>query len=165
MLYFSYGSNMSIKRFQSRVPSARFISTAFLRSHDLRFHKKSDDGSGKCDAYATGNREDIVWGVIFDMDVEEKSVLDEKESLGLGYDEKNVDLTTPAGKSVTAFTYYAIRIAQQLKPYRWYLNHVLVGAEENDLPKEYVERITRIDSIDDPVVGRYEREMAIYARG
>ena len=101
MLYFSYGSNMSIKRLQSRVPSARFISTAFLCQHELRFHKESDDGSGKCDAYKTGRMEDSVWGVVFEIAADEKSVLDEKENLGHGYDEKEVTLTTPAGETLS----------------------------------------------------------------
>ena len=165
MLYFSYGSNMSVRRLQSRVSSARFTTTASLHKYDLRFHKKSDDGSGKCDAYATGNSEDIVWGVVFEINESEKSILDKKESLGRGYNEKDVQLITPSGEIIVAFTYYAIRIAQKLKPYSWYLQHVLVGAEENGLPGGYVEKIKRIESINDPVAGRHEREMAIYAKG
>jgi len=164
MLYFSYGSNMSIKRLQSRVPSARFISTAFLCQHELRFHKESDDGSGKCDAYKTGRMEDSVWGVVFEIAADEKSVLDEKENLGHGYDEKEVTLTTPAGETLrAAFTYYAIRIAQKLKPYNWYLYHALVGAEESGLPREYVERIRQVKTIKDPIDDRRAEEMAIYA--
>jgi len=162
MLYFSYGSNMSVKRLQSRVPSARFVSTAFLCSHDLRFHKESDDGSGKCDVYKTGCPEDCVWGVVFEIDAAGKGVLDEKESLGYGYDEKEVTLMTPEGETITAFTYYVIRITQQLKPYRWYLHHVLSGAEENGLSRKYVNRIRRVESIEDPNDERSKREMVIY---
>jgi len=44
MLYFSYGSNMSERRLKDRVPSAKKICKAFLRKHDLRFHKKGMDG-------------------------------------------------------------------------------------------------------------------------
>jgi len=156
---------MSIKRLQSRVPSAQFISISVLQNHDLRFHKKSDDGSGKCDAYKTGSPEDRVWGVVFEIDAAEKDVLDEKESLGYGYDEKKVTLVAPAGETITAFTYYAIRIAQQLKPYRWYLHHVLIGAEENRLPREYVDRIRQVESIEDPNAERGKKEMAIYLSG
>ncbi len=53
MLYFSYGSNMSSRRLLSRVPSARFITSASLPGHALHFHKKGLDGSAKCDAYET----------------------------------------------------------------------------------------------------------------
>jgi len=58
---------MSIKRLRERVPSARFVSIATLHAHELRFHKKSVDGSGKCDAYATQNNEHAVIGVVCEI--------------------------------------------------------------------------------------------------
>lgn len=51
ILYFAYGSNMSSARLRARVPSCRPIGIAFLPGHELRFHKRSKDGSGKCDAF------------------------------------------------------------------------------------------------------------------
>jgi gamma-glutamylcyclotransferase len=51
-------SNMCTGRLQQRVPSARPIAVAKLLNNSLRFHKRSDkDGSGKADAYFTGERE------------------------------------------------------------------------------------------------------------
>jgi len=41
MKYFSYGSNMSIRRLADRVPSAQLVTVAKLPSHTLRFHKRS----------------------------------------------------------------------------------------------------------------------------
>ena len=49
MLYFAYGSNMLTERLKARVSSATPIGKANLSDHGLRFHKKSKDGSGKCD--------------------------------------------------------------------------------------------------------------------
>jgi cation transport regulator ChaC len=153
---------MSAKRLRSRVPSARFITIASLRNYDLRFHKVGRDGTGKCDSYATGNSEDVVWGVVFEINKAEKHVLDEKESLGYGYDEKVVELTTSSGETMTAFTYCAILIDPQLKPFRWYTHHVLTGAEENGLPGEYIEKILQVESITDSDSDRQAKEMAIY---
>ena len=39
MLYFSYGSNMSLQRMKERVPGAELISIATLFEHQLKFHK------------------------------------------------------------------------------------------------------------------------------
>ncbi len=155
---------MSVKRLQSRVPSARFVTTAALHEHDLRFHKVGRDGTGKCDAYTTGKPEDVVWGVVFEIDKTEKTVLDEKESLGYGYDEKVVELKALSGETIMAFTYCAILIDPQVKPFSWYTHHVLTGAEENGLPKEYIEKIGQVESITDPDRAREAREMAIYCR-
>ena len=153
---------MSIKRLRERVPSARFVSIATLHAHELRFHKKSVDGSGKCDAYATQNNEHAVIGVVCEIKESEKPQLDRKEGLGNGYEEKTVDLVLQTGKFLTAFTYYATNIEQGLIPYKWYKHHVLTGAQENGLPEIYVAEIQNIDSTNDPNEERHKREMAIY---
>jgi hypothetical protein len=50
MQYFAYGSNMSLRRLRTRVPSAVKLGNATLFGHQLKFHKRSQDGSAKCDA-------------------------------------------------------------------------------------------------------------------
>lgn len=163
MFYFSYGSNMSIKRLQVRVPSASFFSVATLHEHDLRFHKISKDGSGKCDAHETNNPEHFVLGVVFEIAEYEKPELDRIEGLGCGYEQKEIELIMQSGEIIKAATYYATNIDPVLKPYHWYKHHVLIGAQENELPNEYVEKISNIESIVDPRAERNELEMAIYA--
>lgn len=154
---------MSRKRLAARVPSAKFNTIATLLSHELKFHKISTmDGSGKCDISATENSSNIVIGVIFEIDEHEKSELDKKEGLHFGYEEKGVDLTTPDGQSLKAFTYYATNINESLKPYHWYKEHVLRGAKENGLPEYYVKAIETVESIPDPLPERHEKEMEIY---
>lgn len=162
MLYFSYGSNMSVPRLLERVPSARFIATACLEEHELRFHKKGRDGSAKCDAFETGNPGHSILGVVFDIDRTEKRALDRVEGLGVGYEEKEVLLTDHTGGAIRASTYYATSIDSALTPYQWYKHHVLTGALENGLPENYVRRIEAIASTSDPQQERHEREMAIY---
>lgn len=163
MLYFSYGSNMSIKRLIDRVPSAKFVTVAVLHGHDLRFHKISKDGSGKCDAHETNNPEHSVIGVVFEIEESEKQSLDRKEGLGYGYQQKQVTLTSVSGESISAITYYATKIGSDLKPYNWYKHHVITGAKENELPVEYIDKINSIESITDPKPERHASEMAIYA--
>ena len=66
MHYFSYGSNMSIKRLLVRVPSAKKVDVGILERHELKFHKISkNDGTAKCDACKTGNQEHRIYGVVF----------------------------------------------------------------------------------------------------
>jgi hypothetical protein len=84
MNYFAYGSNMWTPRLRARVPSCRFNTIARLLRHRLCFHKKSVDGSSKCDAFETGSERDAVWGVVFDILPSEKQALDKAEGLGNG---------------------------------------------------------------------------------
>ena len=163
MLYFAYGSNMSIRRLRQRARSASSVTVAMLAGHQLRFHKAGQDQSGKCDAYATGDASDSVFGVIFDVHITDKVILDNVEGLGRGYDEKYVELQTPAAGDMSALIYCATDIDPALKPFAWYKHHVLCGATEFGLPDDYVEHsIRRIESIDDSDRSRQRREMAVY---
>ena len=58
---FAYGSNMPSARLRGRCPSARAIGIAELRGHELRWHKRSKDGSGKCDSATHANKHHMVY--------------------------------------------------------------------------------------------------------
>ncbi|TLU67112.1 gamma-glutamylcyclotransferase [Thalassotalea litorea] len=163
MHYFAYGSNMSIARLTARVPSATPIGIYSLAQHDLRFHKSSHDGSGKCDAYFTANPDDVVHGVVFTIDPEQKPDLDAIEGVGKGYEIKAVQVSTNKGESIAAFSYYATDIDASLSPYCWYLNHVLIGAKQASLPASYIDsKIASIVAIKDPDSNRHIREQKIH---
>ena len=70
---------MPLARFNIRIPSARPVYTGMLSGHELRFHKISKDGSGKCDAFHTGEETDSIWGVIYRITPEDKKILDKYE--------------------------------------------------------------------------------------
>ena len=162
MLYFAYGSNMSLKRLQHRVPSARVRGVAVLPEHRLVFHKRGRDGSAKCDVDTNGSCADGVFGVLYHMDPQHKSLLDAVEGLGAGYAQKVVTVRMADGGGADAFTYYATQIDPLLKPYLWYKEHVLRGAREHRLPGDYVADIVAIEAIEDPDAARHLAELAIY---
>lgn len=164
MLYLAYGSNMSSKRLRSRAASAEFVAVARLSAHVLKFHKKSDkDGSGKCDAYFTGDDGQFLFGALYKIDEAHWSALDAAEGLGAGYEKKRVSLTSPGAGDVEAFTYYATVTDPSLQPLCWYKEHVLRGAEEHGLPQAYVEMIRSAPVADDLDEARRLRELSIYA--
>lgn len=153
---------MSTPRIQRRVKSAIPVSMARLHEHSLRFHKKSTDGSAKCDIMHTHDPNDIVYGVVFEMLVCDKPILDSYEGLGKGYEEKSVVIIQHDGRSRCATAYYASHIDASLKPYHWYKQHVLRGAREHALPAEHVKAIAAIASIADPDHQNHINELAIY---
>jgi hypothetical protein len=129
------------------------------------FHKRSEDGSAKCDAYNTGNENDFVLGVLLGINQSEMGNLDRAEGCGYGYKRKDDAIVlTDCGKRKSVTYYYATDtdIDSNLKPYSWYKHHVLVGAKENSLPAEYVARIEEIDSIPDQDKARESKELSIY---
>ncbi len=153
---------MSTPRIRQRIASATAVSAARLHEHSLRFHKKSVDGSAKCDILHTGDDEDVVHGVLFNIDVRDKRVLDGFEGLGNGYEEKPVEVYQPDGCVVVATTYYATHIDASLQPYHWYKEHVLRGAREHALPSGHIAVIEAVESIDDPDAGNHSAELSIY---
>ena len=163
MKYFAYGSNMSLLRLQERVPSAKKLEIVTLKNHQLRFHMSGIDGSGKCDSFQTNNSEDIVIGALFEINENEIEVLDRAESLGSGYDQKLVFVQNDSGEFFEALTYYAIKIDASLKPYSWYLNHVIVGAKETKIPTNYLAVIESIECIEDQNKNREAKERAMYS--
>ncbi len=162
MYYFSYGSNMSTRRLLHRVPSAKKVDVGTLEKHELKFHKIGQDGSAKCDAFETGDPDHELYGVVFLISEQEKPLLDRKEGLGNGYEQKEVKILLNNGTIIEAFTYYATHINPALKPFEWYKEHVLRGARENDLPVAYIRDIENIDPIRDPDTKRYDDELSIY---
>ncbi len=159
MKYFAYGSNMSVKRLQHRVPSAVPIGTFSLPEHQLVFHKHGRDDSAKCDAHHTNDPSNTVLGRLYEIDETEKSALDRAEGLGNGYDEKIIRVFNTK-HSFKAVTDYATNLNNTLKPFTWYKRHVLVGAEEANLPEEYIGAIESIPAVEDCDKVRETEELA-----
>jgi gamma-glutamylcyclotransferase len=161
--YFAYGSNMSLLRLKERVPSAKRLETVTLNNHQLRFNMSGTDDSGKCDAFQTDNSQDNIIGALFEINKNEKGVLDQAESLGSGYNEKIVFVKNEWGEIFEATTYYAIKLDASLKPYFWYLNHVIIGAKETNVSDDYLAIIESVECIEDPDKKRDERQRAMYS--
>ncbi len=79
MKIFAYGSNMNLNRLKNRVPSAVKISNGFIEGFSLECSKASKDSSGKATVIKTDNKDDLVWGVLFEIDEKEKPQLDRAE--------------------------------------------------------------------------------------
>ena len=162
MFYFAYGSNMSSRRIANRIPSALLLGCGRLNGHQLRFHKVSKDGSAKCNVLDTDHPDHFVLGVIYKISPEHKQQLDLLEGLGQGYETKTVDIKMETGLTQSGFVYFASRIDCSLKPYDWYKQHVLIGANEHDFPESYISKIESVEAMPDKDEPRASRELAIY---
>ena len=149
MIIFSYGSNMNLNRLKERVPSAKKIDSGYIMEFDLKCIKRSIDGSGKATLLSSANN--IVWGVVYEIDDKDKTSLDKAEGLGSGYDEVMVDVNINDNRKVKSQTYIADKefIDSKLLPYHWYKEFIITGAIENNLPKDYIEKLKEISSQDD----------------
>ncbi|SMD15116.1 gamma-glutamylcyclotransferase family protein [Rhizobium sp. RU36D] len=162
-VYFAYGSNMSTARLRERMPRCEPIGIATLPGHTLRFHKRSIDGSGKCNAFKSGY-EDSVLGVLFSFDPAERNKLDKAEGVGSGYVHATVTVINEKGDRRKVLTYLATTdyIDDTLKPYDWYKDFVVAGAKEHNLPADYVGKyIESVEAVADPNEARGNKQRAI----
>ena len=145
MLYFGYGSNMPKARIERRLGPCPRLGAAFLTGYTLRFHKRGRDGSGKCDAFRTGDEGDRVWGALYRLTDAQISRLDGFER---GYDRVAVEVVL--GETLVESDLYVAKsemVDSGLEPYDWYKDLVHTGAIELALPAGYIEAIAAMPSV------------------
>lgn len=142
-------------RLKARIPSARFETTATLSGYQLAFHKRSLDGSGKCNIVYTGQDKNIVLGVVYEIAPDDRIILDQIEGLGKGYDHIELQVNVPSG-SISTFAYIADAqyIDDSLKPYTWYKAFVVNGAKSHGFPENYIRQLENVSTMKDPDASR-----------
>lgn len=155
---FAYGSNLHSRRMLARVSTASPVAIGYVEGRQLRFHKRSVDGSAKADAALSPDADDCVWGVVYRLAQDEKRALDRFEFLGIGYDEELVAIETQNG-SIDAWIYVARKesVDDTLKPYSWYCDYVIAGARQHRLPFCYIGKLLKVATTTDPDLSRRER--------
>lgn len=140
---------MLTKRLQGRVPSATPVTTARLDNHALCFHKRSRDGSGKCNIVP--DQDQTVYGVVFDVSSSGLDALDEAEQRGRGYRRQTLTVREDSSaREVFAYVAQPAYVDDALLPYDWYRALVLAGAREHRLPQSYVAEVASNQSYPDP---------------
>ncbi len=160
MRYFAFGSNMLSARLRARVGEFPAGVSGEVTGHQLRFHKRSGDGSAKCDAYQTENSDDVLHGVVYHISAAQQVLLDSFE--GHGYSKLEIPVNVNRD-CVTASMYVADPdyVDPDLAPYHWYKLLVIAGAKEFALPAHYVRTILKVPAVTDPDSDRHLRNMAV----
>jgi len=138
---FAYGSNMKTNRLRKRVPSAKPIGRARLFNKRLVFNKKSEDGSGK--ANLEDSPEDVVWGVLYEIESSDLEKLDKAEG---GYRRTTMRVKTNEDKLVAAEVYISTEVVLEVIPFDWYKELLVCGAQEHQLPENYIDFLKKIPS-------------------
>lgn len=164
MIYFAYGSNMFRYRLSKRVGKVEVLGTGKLSAHVFEIRKPSQDGSLKADAKFTNQPTDFLFGVLFRINPLRRNDLDDAEGFRNGYDVKNIKVELLTDHSmIEAFTYYATMPddSGSNKPYDWYMQLIVAGAEENQLPSDYINSLKQIPCKEDESTGRRDTSLFI----
>lgn len=157
--YLAYGSNLHPRRLQQRVASARLLNTVALMGWQLKFHKRGQDASAKCNIIQTGKTSDLVYGAIYEMLPSEKQQLDKIEGLNTGYRQAQIDIADVG----SAFFYVAEEafIDKKLLPFSWYRELVLAGGRFHAFPETYLAQLASVKAATDTDSVRHKLNMAI----
>lgn len=134
---FAYGSNMDPVRLKQRctdkgVPILERIA-GHLSGWRLVFNKRRRDHPGQGVANVIEDRSGLVEGTLNRMPPAGLDLLDVDEGVGTGqYQRRNVQVVrVDSGVAVSAVMYVALPavVATDLRPPRWYLEHLLAGGD------------------------------------
>ncbi len=155
--YLAYGSNLHPARIGERLGRVTFIGTTQLPGWALRYHKFSEDGSGKCNLIADPSS--VAYGAIYEFSLENKQQLDTIEGVGRGYANTRIEL--PEFGQTWVYLAVPSHIDDRLIPYDWYHAFVVRGAQHHEFPAAYIAAINSVEYIRDADEKRRAENMAI----
>ena len=148
-LYFAFGSNLSSWRISINVPSAKLQGVALLSDYELRFRSIIREPFANVWKGATATIEAkegaTVWGAVWSMDKEQVPALDRQEQC---YQPTEVTVVSSDGERLRCRTY-----AQTSnppfdpsvdRPSPQYLQCIIDGAKECNLPESYVAELETV---------------------
>lgn len=135
MLYFAYGSNMSLAPMRERCPDAERVGLAMLHQH--RFVIMAN-------GYASvmPNAAAHVHGVLWRISPRDLAALDDYEDVAGGLYRKEMLPVTHDDRSVSALVYLGVE-TREGDPRKGYMELVIEAARENGLPDQYFEALAR----------------------
>lgn len=152
VFYFAYGSNMSLEQMRKRCPESQRVTIGCVRDHKLVFPRYSNKRNCGVASIAASSGDD-VWGVLFELNGDDLSRLDKSEGYRPGRAQSEngynrisivVQLAGDPRSSVDCLTYIGNPQSGKHIPSEDYSKEIIKGAEENELPAEYLERLRSI---------------------
>ena len=136
--YFAYGSNLSRKRLHVNCPGAKLSGVGKLDGYQLDFLGRPSERWKGSVASIVPRENTTTWGAVWRIRKDHVESLDRQEWVHLGV-YKRVELTVEltSGEKVVCITYEQNDTTPGL-PSPQYLNVIIEGAKEIELPHDYI---------------------------
>jgi hypothetical protein len=149
LYYFAYGSNMNEEQMRARCSSPKVIAVSKLPDHQLAFFGYSAVWDGAEESVIPALGQD-VWGVVYDLSSSDRERLDDSQDARLDgsgdYFHSPAKVTDQQGKVYTVLLYKKDNQGTPQKPSQEYLNFIVQGAVDHQLPSDYVEQLRGMES-------------------
>ncbi|MEM9056986.1 MAG: gamma-glutamylcyclotransferase family protein [Pseudomonadota bacterium] len=157
--YLAYGSNLHPLRLTARTPSARLLGSVALEGWRLVFHKRGQDGSGKCNLRSGEGR---VQAAVYQLSADDLATLDAIEGVNRGY--RRDTLSVDGFGSCQAYLAEQPYVDASVRPFCWYRDLVLEGCRFHGFPERYVAAVAAVRCEPDPNAERRREHEALLAR-
>ena len=137
--HFAYGSNMNRAQMLSRTGKILEEHNASLPNFEVRFNKKVRGGTAGANIQPSPGK--TVHGVLYKIEEGSMRSLDRYEGVPDHYRRIEVQVTPEGGQPVPAQIYIAQKVEKGLRPSAPYLQAMLDGAGEHNLPASYIGEI------------------------
>jgi len=145
MMYFAYGSNMDFEQMRQRCPSCEVIGNARLSHYAMSFTRWSRSWkSGTADILP--EKGELVYGILYKLSPDDLKKMDKVADYPNSYVRQDIAVLCDE-EPLPALTYVARRQGV-FSPSRSYLNKMIQGAENHELPEEYVSFLKAIKTHD-----------------
>jgi len=156
MLYFAYGSNLDIEDLARYCAAKKFPMPqltnerlAYLPGHKLVFNSFSASRmSGVANIQPTGQKNDRVYGALYDVKEPYFKILDLKEGAPAAYERRRVEVALPDGLHINNTVTYAVvpaRVMDQHVPPKWgYVMMIVKNGKRLGFPAEYVKQLESV---------------------
>lgn len=146
-LYFSYGSNMNLKQMKERCPDSQKIGIGFMNDAEICFPSFYESWNGGVAGFKK-SKDKKMWGVLFELSLKDlenlrsfEGYVHGRESHLNAYNEVKVTIDVE-GEFVECMT-YDVFVTGSFRPSLKYLQTIIRGAEENNLPEDYIESLSQ----------------------
>ena len=132
IIYFAYGANLDRNGMDIRCPGNKPLCRAVLKNYRLMFKSVADIEEAVNHS---------VHGALYEITKEHLRSLDRFEGYPSLYIRKTVPVITEDGREIKAVIYQMNNRNSYSTPYRGYLNIILSGCRQWQLPQRYIQYI------------------------
>ncbi len=143
MFYFAYGSNMPTHQILRSDSYAKFVGKAELTDYKLdftRFSSKRKCGVADVVKLVGGS----VWGVLWEVSEAGWRCLDIREGVSSNSYRRISVTVLYNGVETKCFTYEVVKKKPFIPPNQMYMDLLLEGSREHELPDDYIAKLSRI---------------------
>jgi len=133
-LYFAYGSNLWRKQMEDRCPQHRVIGNGILKGYRWIITSKGY-------ANIIQSETDEVYGVIYEISESDEHTLDYWEIEKAGYRKETVEVEFE--EQTLKCLVYVDSNEEEGQPKKEYMERIMKGLSDSNLPKEYMDRYIR----------------------